>query len=126
MTSTILRLLCLIPIARRLSSELALENLALRQQLAVLSRQHRRPKLRRSDLCGARPAAFVLFGTFAGLSVFYTGAPLLEKLLYGISARDPVILPIAAATLLLLAGPVTGITAATALFIDPARALRDE
>src|SRR5262245_54270871 len=49
MTSTILRLLCLIPIALRLRSELALENLALRQQLAVLSRQHRRPKLRRSD-----------------------------------------------------------------------------
>jgi hypothetical protein len=36
MTSTILRLLCLIPIALRLRSELALENLALRQQLAVL------------------------------------------------------------------------------------------
>jgi hypothetical protein len=49
MTSTILRLLCLIPIALRLRSELALENLALRQQLAVLSRQHRRPKLLRSD-----------------------------------------------------------------------------
>jgi putative transposase len=49
MTSTILRLLCLIPIALRLRSELALENLALRQQLAVLNRQHRRPKLRRSD-----------------------------------------------------------------------------
>jgi putative transposase len=49
MMLTILRLLCLIPTAVRLRSELALENLALRQQLAVLSRQHRRPKLRRSD-----------------------------------------------------------------------------
>jgi len=49
MSSMILRLLYLIRIAFRLRSELALENLALRQQLAVLSRQHRRPKLRRSD-----------------------------------------------------------------------------
>ena len=49
MTSTILPLLCLILIALWLRSELALENLALRQQLAVLNRQHRRPKLRRSD-----------------------------------------------------------------------------
>jgi transposase InsO family protein len=32
-----------------LRSELALENLALRQQLAVLNRQHRRAKLRKSD-----------------------------------------------------------------------------
>jgi hypothetical protein len=29
---------------------LALENLALRQQLAVLHRQHRRPRIRKSDL----------------------------------------------------------------------------
>src|SRR4029450_10780749 len=49
MMLTILRLLCLIPTALRLRSELALENLALRQQLAVLNRQQRRPKLRRSD-----------------------------------------------------------------------------
>ena len=49
MLTTILRLLCLIPTAFRLRSELALENLALRQQLAVLNRQHRRPKLQRSD-----------------------------------------------------------------------------
>jgi len=49
MMLTILRLLTLIPSALRLRSELALENLALRQQLAVLNRQHRRPKLWRSD-----------------------------------------------------------------------------
>jgi putative transposase len=45
----ILRLLALIPTALRLRSELALENLALRQQLAVLNRRHRRPKLRKLD-----------------------------------------------------------------------------
>src|SRR5262249_2334655 len=49
MMQTILRLICLIPAALRLRSELALENLALRQQLAILNRQHRRPKLRRLD-----------------------------------------------------------------------------
>ena len=49
MMLTILRLLLLIPTALRLRSELALENLALRQQLAVLNRRHRRPKLRKLD-----------------------------------------------------------------------------
>ena len=49
MMQMILRLLLLIPTALRLPSELALENLALRQQLAVLYRQHRRPRLRKSD-----------------------------------------------------------------------------
>ena len=45
----ILRLLSLILTTLRLRSELALENLALRQQLAVLNRRHRRPKLRKLD-----------------------------------------------------------------------------
>jgi hypothetical protein len=49
MMLTILRLLSLIPTALRQQSELALENLALRQQLAVLNRRHRRLKLRKSD-----------------------------------------------------------------------------
>ena len=49
MLLTILRLLSLIPTALRLRSELALENLALRQQLAVLNRRYPRPKLRKSD-----------------------------------------------------------------------------
>jgi putative transposase len=49
MTLMILRLLSLIPTALRLRSELALENIALRQQLAVLNRQRRRPKLRKLD-----------------------------------------------------------------------------
>ena len=49
MMLTILRLLSLIPTALRLRSELALENLALRQQLAVLNRRYPRPKLRKSD-----------------------------------------------------------------------------
>ncbi len=49
MVLTILRLLSLIPIAFKLRSEIALENLALRQQLAILNRRHRRPRLRRSD-----------------------------------------------------------------------------
>jgi len=49
MMHTILRLLSLILTALRLRSELALENLALRQQLAVLNRRHRRPKLRKLD-----------------------------------------------------------------------------
>jgi hypothetical protein len=49
MIVTILRLLSLILTAFRLQSELALENLALRQQLAVLNRRYPRPKLRRSD-----------------------------------------------------------------------------
>ena len=49
MMLTILRLLLLTPTALRLPSELAIENLALRQQLAVLKRRHRRPRLRKSD-----------------------------------------------------------------------------
>jgi len=49
MILTILRLLSLIPSALRLRSDLALENLALRQQLAILNRQLRRPRLRWSD-----------------------------------------------------------------------------
>jgi hypothetical protein len=49
MILTILRLLSLIPSALRLRSDLTLENLALRQQLAILNRQLRRPKLRWSD-----------------------------------------------------------------------------
>ena len=51
MVLTILRLVSLIPIALRLRSDLALENLALRQQLTILKRQLRRPRLRRSDRC---------------------------------------------------------------------------
>jgi len=49
MILAIFRLLSLISTAFKLRSELALENLALRQQLAVLKRQVRRPKLRRAD-----------------------------------------------------------------------------
>ena len=49
MMHTILRLLSLILTALRLRSELALENLALQQQLAVLNRHHRRPRLQKSD-----------------------------------------------------------------------------
>jgi putative transposase len=49
MIPMILRLLSLIPTALGTHSELALENLALRQQLAVLNRQRRRPKLRKLD-----------------------------------------------------------------------------
>lgn len=49
MILTILRLLSLILTFFRLQSKLALENLALWQQLAVLHRQHRRPRLRKSD-----------------------------------------------------------------------------
>jgi putative transposase len=49
MILTILRLLSLIPTTLRLRPDLALENLALRQQLAVLNRRHRRPKLRKLD-----------------------------------------------------------------------------
>ena len=49
MMLTILRLLSLITTALKLRSELALENLALRQQLAVLNRRHRRPNLRKVD-----------------------------------------------------------------------------
>jgi hypothetical protein len=49
MMATILRLLALVLTAHSVRSELALENLALRQQLVVLSRTHRRPRLRRSD-----------------------------------------------------------------------------
>jgi len=49
MILTILRLLSWISTALRGRSELALENLALRQQLAVLHRQQRRPRIRKSD-----------------------------------------------------------------------------
>lgn len=49
MIMMILRLLYLIPTTLRRRSELALENLALRQQLAVLHRRHPRPKLRKLD-----------------------------------------------------------------------------
>jgi hypothetical protein len=49
MILTILRLLSMIPTALKLRSELALENLALRQQPAILNRHHRRPRLRKSD-----------------------------------------------------------------------------
>ena len=49
MILAIFRLLSLIPTALKLRSELALENLVLRQQLAVLKRQVRRPKLRQAD-----------------------------------------------------------------------------
>lgn len=48
MIVTILRLLSLIATALRLRSDLALENLALRRQFAILNRQLRWPKLRRS------------------------------------------------------------------------------
>ena len=49
MIIAIFRLLSLIPTALKLRSDFVLENLALRQQLAVLKRQVRRPKLRRAD-----------------------------------------------------------------------------
>jgi hypothetical protein len=49
MILVILRLLSLIPIGLRQRSQLALENLALRQQPAILNRRHRRPNLWRSD-----------------------------------------------------------------------------
>ena len=49
MILTILRLLSWTLTALRVRSELALENLALRQQLAVLHRQHRRPRICKSD-----------------------------------------------------------------------------
>ncbi len=49
MTPMILRLLFLIPTALKNRSELALENLALGQQLTVLKRQRRQPKLRKLD-----------------------------------------------------------------------------
>jgi hypothetical protein len=49
MTLIILRLLSLIPTVLQCRSDLALENLALRRQLAVLDRQRRRPKLRKLD-----------------------------------------------------------------------------
>jgi hypothetical protein len=45
----ILRLLSLIPTTLRLRSDLALENLALRRQLAALNRRHPLPRLRKSD-----------------------------------------------------------------------------
>ncbi len=49
MMLTILRLLSGVLAALRTQSELALANLALRQQLAVLHRQRRRPRIRKSD-----------------------------------------------------------------------------
>ena len=49
MILTILRIFSLISTAFWLRSELALENLALRQQLAVLNRRHPRPKIRNLD-----------------------------------------------------------------------------
>jgi hypothetical protein len=49
MMLTILRLFSVITTALKLRSEIALENLALRPQLAILSRKHRRPKLRNLD-----------------------------------------------------------------------------
>jgi hypothetical protein len=49
MMLTILRLLSLIPTVLRPRSEPAPENLALRQQLAILNRRYRHPRLRRSD-----------------------------------------------------------------------------
>jgi hypothetical protein len=49
MTPMIRRRLSLIPTALRTRSELALENIALRQQLAVLNQKGRRPKLRKLD-----------------------------------------------------------------------------
>jgi len=45
----ILRLLSLVLAAFRLRSNLALENLALRQQLAIMKRRRPRPRIRRSD-----------------------------------------------------------------------------
>jgi len=49
MIPTLLRLISLVVTAGKLRSDLALENLALRQQLAVLRRHQRRPKLRNRD-----------------------------------------------------------------------------
>ena len=49
MILTLLRLLSLFLTAGRLRSDLALENLALRQQLAVLRRQRPRPRIRKLD-----------------------------------------------------------------------------
>ena len=49
MIQIIARLLSLIPMAFKQRSDLALENLALRQQLVIFKRSHRRTKLRRSD-----------------------------------------------------------------------------
>ena len=49
MILAILRLLSLVLTALRQRSDLALENLALRQQLAVLRRQRRRPWIRKLD-----------------------------------------------------------------------------
>jgi len=49
MTMMILRPFSLIPTTLRLCSELALENLVLCRQLAVLNRRSRRPKLRKLD-----------------------------------------------------------------------------
>ena len=49
MILTILRLISLVANALKLRSDPELENLAFRQQLAILKRQLRRPKLRWSD-----------------------------------------------------------------------------
>jgi putative transposase len=49
MVAMLLRLLSLLLTAGRLRSDLALEDLALRQQLAVLRRQRRRPRIRKLD-----------------------------------------------------------------------------
>ena len=49
MVPTLLRLLSLLLTAGRLRSDLALENLALCQQLAVLRRRRRRPCIRKID-----------------------------------------------------------------------------
>jgi len=49
MILTLLRLLSLFLTAGRLRSDLALENLALRQQLVVLRRQRPRPRIRKLD-----------------------------------------------------------------------------
>ena len=49
MIPTLLRLLSLLLIAGRLRPDLALENLALHQQVTVLRRQRRRPWIRKLD-----------------------------------------------------------------------------
>ena len=49
MAANLSRLLSLLLTAGRLRSDLALENLALRQQLAVLRRRRRRPWIRKLD-----------------------------------------------------------------------------
>ena len=49
MILTVLRALFLVATVTRVRSDLALENLALRQQLAVLGRRRRRPGIRKVD-----------------------------------------------------------------------------